>query len=95
MKLLTANRLNDGRVVYLGDADAVVEAIDAARPLDEAAAEAALAQAQSRPSVFVNPYLIEVEGRAPTGRDRLKERIRSAGPSVGHSLGFAARNETA
>lgn len=93
MKLLTANRLNDGRVIYLGEADAVVEAIDAARPLDADAAEAALAQAQSRPAVFVNPYLIEVEGRTPTGRDRLKERIRSAGPTVGHSLDFAARLE--
>jgi hypothetical protein len=95
MKLLTANRLNDGRVIYLGEADAVVETIDAARPLDADAAEAALAQAQSRPAVFVNPYLIEVEGHAPAGRDRLKERIRSAGPTVGHSLDFAARNETA
>ncbi|MGH7026214.1 DUF2849 domain-containing protein [Brevundimonas sp.] len=95
MKLLTANRLTDGRVIYLGEADAVVEAIDAARPLDAAAAEAALALAQSRPDVFVNPYLIEVEGRAPSGRDRLRESIRSIGPSVGHSLDFAARNETA
>ena len=94
MKLLTANRLNDGRVIYLGEADTVVEAIDAARPLDADAAENALALAQSRPAVFVNPYLIEVEGRAPTGRDRLKERIRSLGPTVGHSLAFA-RNETA
>jgi len=93
MKLLTANRLNDGRAIYLGEADAVVEAIDAARPLDADTAEAALAQAQSRPAVFVNPYLIEVEGGAPSGRDRLKERIRSAGPTVGHSLDFAARNE--
>ncbi len=94
MKLLTANRLNDGRVIYLGEADAVVETIDAARILDAEAAETALVLTQSRPAVFVNPYLIEVEGRAPAGRDRLKERIRSAGPTVGHSLAFA-RNETA
>lgn len=95
MKLLTANRLNDGRVIYLGEADAAVEAIDAARILDAQAAETALVLAQSRPTVFVNPYLIEVEDRTPTGRDRLKERIRSAGPTVGHSLGFVARNEIA
>lgn len=95
MKLLTANRLNDGRVIYLGEADQVVETIDAAYPLDADAAQAALAQAQSRPAVFVNPYLIDVEGRTPSGRDRLKESIRSVGPSVGHSLDFAARNETA
>ena len=95
MKLLTANRLNDGRVIYLGESEAVVETIAAALPLDDAAADTALAQAQSRPAVFVNPYLIEVEDRTPTGRDRLKERIRSVGPTVGHSLDFAARNETA
>lgn len=94
MKLLTANRLNDGRVIYLGEADLAVETIDAARPLDDAAADAALAQAHSRPAVFVNPYLIDVEDRTPVGRDRLKERIRSVGPTVGHSLDFAARNET-
>jgi hypothetical protein len=94
MKLLTANRLNDGRVIYLGEADTVVETIDAARLLDESAAETALAQAQSRPAIFVNPYLIEVEACTPTGRDRLKERIRSVGPTVGHSLDFAARSET-
>lgn len=94
MKLLTANRLNDGRVIYLGEADVAVETIDAARPLNEAAAETALALAQSRPAVFVNPYLIEVESRTPSGRDRLKESIRSTGPTVGHSLAFA-RNETA
>lgn len=95
MKLLTANRLNDGRVIYLGEAHHAVETIDAALPLDDAAADAALAQAQGRPAIFVNPYLIEVEGCAPSGRDRLKERIRSVGPTVGHSLDFAARNETA
>ena len=32
MKLLTANRLNDGRVIYLGEADAIVETIDVALP---------------------------------------------------------------
>jgi hypothetical protein len=95
MKLLTANRLNDGRVIYLGEDDAAVEAIDAARILDADAADAALVLAQSRPAVFVNPYLIEVEDRAPSGRDRLKESIRSIGPTVGHSLGFVARNEIA
>ncbi|MFC5371079.1 DUF2849 domain-containing protein [Brevundimonas faecalis] len=95
MKLLTANRLSDGRVVYLGEADAAVDAIEAARVLDAETAETALASALARPALFVNPYLIEVEGRAPSGRDRLKERIRSAGPTVGHSLKAASRSEFA
>lgn len=95
MKLLTANRLTDGRVVYLGEANQAVDAIEAALVLDTEAAEAALVLAQSRPAVFVSPYLIEVEAREPSGRDRLKERIRSAGPTVGHSLDLAARHEIA
>lgn len=95
MKLLTANRLTDGRVVYLGEANQAVDTIEAALLLDVEAAEAALALAQSRPAVFVSPYLIEVEAREPVGRDRLKERIRSVGPTVGHSLSLAARHENA
>ena len=45
-----------------------------------------LAEVAGRPDIFVNPYLVEVQERTPSGRDRLKERIRSAGPTVGHSL---------
>lgn len=91
MKILTANRLTDGRVIYLGQADQVVDNLNAARPLDADTADAALSLALKQPGVFVNPYLIEVEGHAPVGRDRLKERIRSTGPTVGHSLGLVAR----
>ena len=52
----------------------------------DAAAEIVLAEVAARPDVFVNPYLVEVQDRAPSGRDRLKERIRAAGPTVGHSV---------
>ena len=41
-----------------------------------------------QPGTFVNPYLVEVTGHTPSGRDRLKETIRSAGPTVGNSLRF-------
>ena len=95
MKIITANRLSDGRVIYADANGAPVESLSLAGVFEPEAAEVVLAGAAANPAVFVNPYLIEVEGRAPTGRDRLKERIRSAGPSVGHSLGFATRNETA
>ncbi len=91
MKLITANRLSDGRVIYLGANDEAVDAIaDAATyddaPLDGTRADAALALAAARPDVFVNPYLVEVRDHTPSGRDRLKETIRSTGPTVGHSL---------
>ena len=86
MKIVTANRLSDGRVIYAGVDNQPVEGIDQASVLDEAAAEIVLGQVAGRPDVFVNPYAVEVEGHAPSGRDRLKERIRSAGPTVGHSV---------
>jgi hypothetical protein len=88
MKLITANRLSDGRVIYVGEDASVVEDIAAAALFDEDAADAALIAAASQPGVFVNAYLVEVTGHTPSGRDRLKETIRSAGPTVGNSLKF-------
>ena len=86
MKLITANRLSDGRVIYVSANDEAVEAIADAATFDEDWADTALALAAARPDVFVNPYLVEVTGHTPSGRDRLKETIRSAGPTVGNSL---------
>ena len=86
MKIITANRLSDGRVIYVGEAGAVVESLNVAAVFEPDAAEAALATAAAQSAVFVNPYLVEVIGRTPSGRDRLKETIRSAGPTVGNSL---------
>ncbi len=86
MKIVTANRLSDGRVIYAGVGSQPVEGIDQASVLDETMAEIVLAEVAGRPDVFVNPYLVEVQDHVPSGRDRLKERIRSAGPTVGHSV---------
>lgn len=86
MKIVTANRLSDGRVIYAGLDNEPVERIDQASVLDDTAAEVVLADLAGRPDVFVNPYGFEVQDRTPSGRDRLKERIRSAGPTVGHSV---------
>ncbi len=86
MKIVTANRLSDGRVIYAGVDNQPVDRIDQASVLDDPAAEIVLAEVAGRPEVFVNPYLVEVQDRTPSGRDRLKERIRSAGPTVGHSV---------
>ena len=87
MKIVTANRLSDGRVIYLGEASAVVEDLASAALFDGDAADAALSAAASQPATWVNPYLVEVtDGPTPSGRDRLKETIRSAGPTVGNSL---------
>lgn len=86
MRLITANRLSDGRVIYVGAKDDPVEAMIEAESFDETEADAALARAAARPDIFVNPYLVEVRDRTPSGRDRLKETIRATGPTVGHSL---------
>lgn len=86
MKLLTANRLDDGRVIYWAEGGATTAALSEAARLEGAEAEVALAQAKSRPETFVNPYLVEATDGVPSGRDRLKETIRSTGPTVGNSL---------
>lgn len=91
MKLVTGNRLSDGRVIYLGEGDRAVEALGQAAVFDDMRLEAALATAASQRDLFVNPYAVEVTGRTPSGRDRLKETIRSAGPTVGNSLPDGAR----
>ena len=86
MKIVTANRLSDGRVIYAGEDGSPVDCLSEAAVLETAEAEAALALAASRPDIFVNPYLVETDHGVFTGRDRLKESIRSAGPTVGNSL---------
>lgn len=86
MKIVTANRLSDGRVIYADANGAPVESLSLAAVFEPEAAEVVLAEAARNPEVFVNPYLVEVAGHTPSGRDRLKETIRSTGPTVGNSL---------
>jgi hypothetical protein len=86
MKIVTANRLSDGRVIYADASGAPVEAFDQAGRFDGETADNALSRAAGEPAVFVNPYLVEVDGLRPSGRDRFKETIRARGPTVGHSL---------
>lgn len=87
MKVVTANRLSDGRVLYAGPAGEPVEAFDQAGRFEAEAADAALSRAALQPAIFVNPYLVEIADGRLSGRDRFKELIRSRGPTVGHSLG--------
>jgi hypothetical protein len=86
MKALTANRLTDGAVVYLTDAGEWSRLINDVRALDDTESEGALAAAMAQPHILVGPYLIEFDEGHPAGRERLKETIRSRGPTVGHSL---------
>lgn len=93
LKAITANRLRDGAVVWLGPKGEWVERIDAAATYDEAGAAPALAKAQQDEArnLVVAIYALEVEilNGAPAAL-RTKERIRARGPSVRADLGKQA-----
>ena len=83
--VITANRLRDGRVVWLADAGRWSEALsDATVFLGEAAAAGmAVAGRAEAEQVIVTPYEVEIAataaGPAPL---RARERFRAGGPSI-------------
>ena len=84
-QIVTANRLADGRVVFLTvDADWSARIADS-RPATGAAADLLLSVAQMSAAdrVVVDPYLIEVtlEGGSPWPVLH-RERIRATGPTI-------------
>ena len=83
--VFTANRLRDGRVVWLGAEGSWVEELAAARVFPAAAAAEGLALAQQgeRQQQVVGVYGVEMRQTA-NGPEPLKvrERLRAAGPSV-------------
>ncbi len=85
-RALTANRLDDGRVVYLTNQDGWTEWLnEAALAGDEDRAEAILARgrAEAAAAQVVEPYLIEVvEGDGLVAPLRYREAIRASGTSV-------------
>ena len=89
MKVLTANRLSDGKVIYADTSGWPVDGLDEAGRFDDETGAAMLVRVLRAPDTFVNPYLIEANEEGPSGRDRLKETIRASGPTVGHSVGIA------
>ncbi|MEW5423630.1 DUF2849 domain-containing protein [Amorphus sp. 3PC139-8] len=98
MKVVTANRLIDGIVVFLGRSQRWVEQIDDVSPFeDDAAIEAALAYAARcvEAREIVEPYAIDVRadkhGVTPV---RLREAIRAKGPTVRLDLGKQAERAT-
>ena len=82
MKALTANRLDDGEVVFLSKGRWVERFADADLFDDEDAALAAEGHAKTRITLLVDPYLIDVApvegGWAPVS---YRERLRALGPS--------------
>jgi hypothetical protein len=85
-KIVTANRLRDGLVVYLGDSETWSQSLAASKPVDnEAAFEALLAAAERAVAngEVIEPYLIDVETDGDDIRPtRFREVIRATGPTV-------------
>ncbi|WP_417719051.1 DUF2849 domain-containing protein [Salipiger sp.] len=82
-KVITANALIEGDVIYLAEDDAWVRDLASAEVLtDEAIAQVRLLDAQSRASEAVGVYLADVapseEGPQPT---HFREEFRRTGPS--------------
>ena len=82
MKVLTANNLKNGEVVFWNGGRWAVRFHDSERFEGEDEAPRALAAAEAQPTVVVAPYLIDVEqieGHwTPTA---FRERLRALGPS--------------
>ena len=95
MKVLTANRLTDGEAVWFSQGLGWAETIDAAELAADKAAEAALEQigkAALANNEVVDVELIDVDVVDGAIRpQRLRERIRAAGPTNRLDLGKQAR----
>ncbi len=94
LQLVTANRLNDGLVVFLNDDGRWTEAISQARLVNSREDAASLLSEGSLAGSddIVEPYLIDVEivdgSVAPV---RYREKLRGQGPSVRADLGPQSR----
>ncbi|MDG2334887.1 MAG: DUF2849 domain-containing protein [Myxococcota bacterium] len=95
-QVVIANRLTDGIVVFLGREQEWLEGLEGCQPAqDTAQAEALLARGTEAEAeqFVVGPELIEVELRegilVPV---KMREAMRSRGPSVRTDLGKQAEN---
>lgn len=99
MKVLTANRLSDGTVVYIGAAAPWVEDLALAKIAPDAATEALLTEAAAgavKAREVVGAYLMPVaveDGRILP--QSVRERIRAAGPTNRLDLGKQAERPAA
>ncbi len=85
-KILTANRLNDGLVVFLSAANIWTRHINDAALAQEANAQSALAKRGEdfeAANIVTGAYLVGAErDDGEILPDHIRERIRAAGPSV-------------
>lgn len=93
MKLITANRLNDGHVIFLSSKGWTRTITDAFRFSDDTGLASAMDRAQDDVAAneIVDPYEIDVEiGDSAIVPVRLRERIRALGPTTGNSLSHSS-----
>ncbi|MEK7266660.1 MAG: DUF2849 domain-containing protein [Pseudomonadota bacterium] len=90
MKAVTANRLSDGAVIYVGADGAMVERFDHALLFDGVDADEALASVLTQTTIIASAYLIDANAAGPAGREALRESIRRNGPTVRPDLGKQA-----
>jgi hypothetical protein len=85
---ITANRLEDGRVVFRDrDGGWSLTVAEAALSVDEASSSPALDSAQKdvENQRIVDPYAVEIDTTGPSPRPaRLREAIRAFGPTVSY-----------
>lgn len=87
-KAVTGNRLADGEVVFWSRGDWVERFADIELFEEAAVAETALGEARSRPTIIVDPYVIDV--RVDEGVPvpvAYRERVRALGPTVHPDMG--------
>lgn len=90
MKAITANRLIDGAVIYVGAGGAFVDRFEHALLFEEAEAESVLRAVLAKNTTVAAAYLIDADAAGPIGRDSLRETIRKNGPTVRRDLGKQA-----
>ena len=95
MKILTANRLTDGEAVWYAADGSWIETIEGSEIAAEKASEDrldAIGKAAHESNLVVDVNLIDVElVDGAITPNRLRERIRAAGPTNRHDLGKQTR----
>ncbi len=90
-KIITANRLSDGRVIYLANSGNWTEELAEAARAADPGAEArllAVAEDESQRWIAISPYVIDVGDSADTTRPkRFREWIRAFGPTIRTPVG--------
>jgi hypothetical protein len=88
LKGVTGNRLADGEVVFWSKGEWRERFAEIELFADPAEAEAALVEAKARPTIIVDPYVIDVrldDGiPVPTA---YRERVRALGPTIHPDMG--------